>query len=968
MRRLLHFSGILFFLIFLGHSAQATHLRAGQITAVRDAADPLTYIFTLTLYRDSAPPNADQPDATIFIYTSDRKTKLAELKENVNSPRRVVGLDIEELTYTFRYKFPGAGQYVVYFLEEFRNAEIVNMFNSVNTPFYVETVLTINQSLGLNSTPVLLNPPIDGAEVGQRFCHNPAAFDPDGDSLAYRMVIPRQNVNLEVNGYRSPETVGPPPGTPESGSGAPTFTLNPLTGEICWDSPGPFGVGSKGFAEYNIAFVVEEYRKTSAGYIKIGEVVRDMQITVREQPNKRPELIIPRDTCIVAGTVLRATIRATDPDKGQQIRISSESAIFSTLPALFPAQPPATLSPDNHPPKVRDQYVYQGNPAQSQFSWSTDCQHVRAQPYDVVFKAEDNASSANDKIDLRLSDTKTWRVRVVGPAPTGLRATVQSDGIRLDWTAYRCANASEIAVWRRVGCSPDAPDPCPDGGPAGYTLVGRVRAGVTTFTDRTVQSGVQYSYRLTAGFAPPAGGLSLASQPVCARLKLTVPLITKVSVERTSTTNGQIRVRWAQPLELNTADIPGPYQYHVYRATGFSRSFSPTPVYTSETIATIPSSPTSYLEFVDSGLNTEANPYTYVVVFSSRGGAKTDSSRTASSVRLSAESLPNAVKLTWQARVPWDNSNTTHVVYREDQSQKNRNPKVYTKLAEVAVRGSDSFTFTDTGNGISLNKDSVYCYRVETYGTYNEPLVESPLRNYSQELCVSPLDTIKPCAVTLSINETPCVQWIGEEGSDAPSFCSVSSFENKLSWVYPQTEGSKTCDKDVIKYRIYYKRYEEDQNFTVIDSVTSPAPPATEYTHNGLTSFAGCYYVTAVDRSGNESAPSNVVCQDNCPYYVLPNIITPGLRDNSNDLFRPFPCPRFVESVRFSVYNRWGRKVYETDKSIYLNWNGSIGKDENTGQENVSSSVYYYIAEVKFRRLRRQDEIVKIKGWLQVMQ
>ncbi|MDJ1486459.1 hypothetical protein QNI16_38685, partial [Cytophagaceae bacterium YF14B1] len=170
--------------------------------------------------------------------------------------------------------------------------------------------LNIIPNLGSNSTPQLRNPPVDNAEVGQKFTHNPAAFDPDGDSLSYKMIIPRQSVTLTVANYRSPETVAPPLGIPEAGSGAPTFVLNPLNGDITWDAPGSYGIGSKGYAEYNIAFVVEEWRKTAAGYNKIGEIVRDMQITVREQPNKRPELIIPKDTCIVAGTVLKAIIRA----------------------------------------------------------------------------------------------------------------------------------------------------------------------------------------------------------------------------------------------------------------------------------------------------------------------------------------------------------------------------------------------------------------------------------------------------------------------------------------------------------------------------------------------------------------------------------------------------------------------------------------------------------------------------------
>ncbi|MCK7540653.1 MAG: hypothetical protein MZV63_62060 [Marinilabiliales bacterium] len=36
---------------------------------------------------------------------------------------------------------------------------------------------------------MLLNPPYDKAALGQVFIHNPAAFDPDGDSLSYKLTV-----------------------------------------------------------------------------------------------------------------------------------------------------------------------------------------------------------------------------------------------------------------------------------------------------------------------------------------------------------------------------------------------------------------------------------------------------------------------------------------------------------------------------------------------------------------------------------------------------------------------------------------------------------------------------------------------------------------------------------------------------------------------------------------------------------
>ena len=124
--------------------------------------------------------------------------------------------------------------------------------------------------------------------------------------------------------------------------------------------------------------------------------------------------------------------------------------------------------------------------------------------------------------------------------------------------------------------------------------------------------------------------------------------------------------------------------------------------------------------------------------------------------------------------------------------------------------------------------------------------------------------------------------------------------------------------------------------------------------------------MTAVDRSGNESNPSNVVCKDNCPYYELPNVFTPN-GDGKNEKFEPFRCPQFVESVDFTVYNRWGRKVFETDKNILIQWDGRTAADGETAGKALSSWVYYYLAKVKFQRLRRQDEVQNIKGWVQIL-
>ena len=70
---------------------------------------------------------------------------------------------------------------------------------------------------------------------------------------------------------------------------------------------------------------------------------------------------------------------------------------------------------------------------------------------------------------------------------------------------------------------------------------------------------------------------------------------------------------------------------------------------------------------------------------------------------------------------------------------------------------------------------------------------------------------------------------------------------------------------------------------------------------------------------------------------VIPNVITPN-GDDQNDFF----ITSLVESysdTRLTIFNRWGRKVYEMEK--YDNsWNGV-----NNGGNDLASGTYYYIIE-----------------------
>ncbi|MDX5420774.1 MAG: gliding motility-associated C-terminal domain-containing protein, partial [Hymenobacteraceae bacterium] len=284
--------------------AQATHIRAGDITAKRDTTpnpNPRRFFFTMIMYTDQA-SQADDP--TVQISTGDG---------NVITVPRLAVIDIGNQTdkevFKWEYTYGADGTYTVSWNGINRNPGILNVSPpSDQLTFFISTTININALRGFNSTPVLTVAPIDLAAVGRKFVHNPGAYDADGDSLAFKLRVPQRIDGggriAPVPGYSLPHRTFQC--TTSSGSGEATLTLDLSDGQLEWDAPCVKG-------EYNIAFVVEEWRVSETGAVKLGEVVRDMQILVKETPN-RPPVLEPKDTCVVAGTTLRGVVRATDPD------------------------------------------------------------------------------------------------------------------------------------------------------------------------------------------------------------------------------------------------------------------------------------------------------------------------------------------------------------------------------------------------------------------------------------------------------------------------------------------------------------------------------------------------------------------------------------------------------------------------------------------------------------------------------
>ncbi|MCF2445885.1 gliding motility-associated C-terminal domain-containing protein [Dyadobacter sp. CY345] len=964
MRNNLQFQVLLLILICFafGNQAYATHARAGEITARRVPNNPLAYDVTFTGYFDVSPNGIGAAEAQrsvfMYFYNGASGTNAAPTQvDRIDALTRNIGNNTTQNIYTTRYVFPSAGNWSISVSIDNRNVNILNL-SPVPTDrlnFYVHTNIVINSFVGVNQTPVLLNAPIDIAAVGQRYIHNPGAFDADGDSIAYRLYTPQQGTSRGLGenlGYKDPNLVTPP-GVTEAGQTPANFSMNAITGDLIWDAPVTRGL-------YNVAFVVEEWRDG----VKIGEIIRDMQIIVEDARNDRPKLDLMEPICVEAGTLINQTIRATD-ENGDRLTLTSTSGLYQSTPLI--ASPYATFTV----PQQGAQATITG-----QFRWQTDCNHIRLEPYDVLFKVEDGPAvgAPNATLFRKLVDLTTFNISVYGPAPQNLRAVPVTDAagkaFRLTWDSYKCPiPGARIVIYRREGCRVIPIDVCSPGIPAGsgYEEIARVGIGETFYVDNNnntgLESGISYSYRIVVEFPRPGsdinepgylvgGGESIVSDQVCIEVPLIMPVITNVTVDETNETNGQITVKWTRPTLQAGASIPA--QYKLFRATGLNGTAF-TEVATINTNLSAGAADTVY---VDRGLNTVANAYNYKIeyYYTEAGNlVKLDETETASSVRLSqGQANPTSIRLNWTANVPWSNDNRTHRVYREDKAR----PGTFNRIADVSVQGPQSYTFTDDGTdryaadgtvNVSILRDSVYCYKVETVGSYNNTQIKAdPLYNFSQIICLSASDTTKPCVPVLSIDELNCAE------VKRDTYCGQTSFTNNLSWTYPQTAE---CDQNIIAYRLYYTRYEGDTP-TLLNEIAAPA--STSFAHEGLTSFAGCYYVTAVNKYGTESLPSNIVCKDNCPVIELPNVITPN-GDGKNDTFEPLDCPSFVQAVEFKVFNRWGAKVFETN-DVNINWDGN----NNSGNE-LAAGQYYYELTVYFESVQRGGKPAQFKGWVQVL-
>ncbi|MCL2168265.1 MAG: gliding motility-associated C-terminal domain-containing protein [Lentimicrobiaceae bacterium] len=622
---------VLFFgFIFLGYAGFATHQRAGEITCKHLYG--LTYEFTIITYTYT-PSTADRPEIDV-LWGDNTNSTIQRLS------KITVGTDISKNTYIANHTYSSYGIYSVTFEDPNRNAGIINIPNSVNIPFFIETIVVINPFLGSNSSVILLNPPLDNGCVGTTYYHNVGAYDPDGDSLSYKLIDCRGLDGLSIPGYSLPQA-------------SQYINIDEITGDLIWETPVMQG-------EYNIAIQISEYRNGQF----MGSVVRDMQITIAACDNKPPQIFCT-DTCVVAGDFLSLDILVTDETSSQVTLTATGGPYLVPNPAI-----PINVS---------------GNPPfHTEFIWATKCVHVQKNPYQLLLKAIDNGPQVD------LAYFKTVNINVIAPPPQNLNATPIKNSIVLEWDKYQCNNVKEIHIYKKAGSSSFEPDFCETGIDAqtGFQLLDKVGISDTTYTDdgaiSQVVHGREYCYRVVAVFND--GAESITSNETCAAIAADAPMITHVDIEQTSENEGVIFISWLAPPEIDTLNFPGPnYEYRIFRSENNLNNFE----YLYSTYSLLDTS------FIDKGLNTEDIQYKYLIEF--WGENKTgemehiEVSNPASSIFLSIYETDKRLRLTWNEQVPWENS--AYILYRfNDKTQ---------QFDSIATTGNKFYEDTELTNGDS---------------------------------------------------------------------------------------------------------------------------------------------------------------------------------------------------------------------------------------------------------------------------
>jgi gliding motility-associated-like protein len=336
---------LIFAIVFITgfNTLKATHLMGGNVTYVCVGKD--SFMIRLSLYRDCSGVSAPtSPSVTIESTCGNVTVPLTMLPGSGNditplcpgwpspctSPSSQVPVGVEEYLYEGLFVVPSGAictNWTVSWSSCCRNNAITNLLNPGSQSFLISSLLKTGQT-PCNSSPEFLNSPVPYFCANQPVSYNHGVHDPDGDSLVFSIVTCQQSTGGPIV-YAPPYTGTQPLKTTASG-----VQIDARTGTITFTATIP---------QISVMCVqIDEYRNG----VKIGQIVRDIQIVI-SNCNNQPPLALGMnggaryDTAVCPGQYLEFDVFTTDTNKFQTISMTWDNGIpqadtFIISSAQFP--------------------------------------------------------------------------------------------------------------------------------------------------------------------------------------------------------------------------------------------------------------------------------------------------------------------------------------------------------------------------------------------------------------------------------------------------------------------------------------------------------------------------------------------------------------------------------------------------------------------------------------------------------
>lgn len=352
-------------------AGKATHAQGADLTY--SCIGNGQYELKLSFYRDCAginAPNSITVDASSAQCNEDLNVTLDQVQGTGNDVTPICNAastecsggnkpGVEEYVYTGTVTLPQqCPDWSFDFSLCCRNQAITTIDNPNGEEIHLNAELD-NQNYPCNNSPSFSNPPVPFICVGETYCFNHGAQDPDGDSLSYSLVTPTSGQNGGTVNYKNGYSSGQPLNS------NPPVNIDPVTGDICMTP-----------TQQEVTVMQVQVKEWRNGQV-IGTINRDIQVQVIACSNSLPYLSgidgngdYKMDVC--AGSNVYFEIPSFDADGKQDLTLSWDQGI-----------PSGQFDPG------------QGSRPTANFQWAPGPQHVGNGPHCFTVKVEDDNCPLN---------------------------------------------------------------------------------------------------------------------------------------------------------------------------------------------------------------------------------------------------------------------------------------------------------------------------------------------------------------------------------------------------------------------------------------------------------------------------------------------------------------------------------------------------------------------------------------------